>query len=175
MAIIGSTLCCNRMRLLKGWAEGIFLALYLVAPAHSATSCSERAQSVWLTSCGWALDAIRRAETPHPEKPVGIQHRCFVHAPSTRPWRLFWRRLFWRHHRFERVTIVTRSLAGELVELCPEALALFDCQSTCQANLSVVWHGGISLVTSQGWRSTLRPAIHCLKWSAQRGAPHRRA
>src|SRR5947209_19669498 len=41
MAIIGSTLCCNRMRLLKGWAEGIFLALYLVAPAHSATSCSE--------------------------------------------------------------------------------------------------------------------------------------
>ncbi len=57
------------MRLLNGWAAGILLALYLVAPAHSASRCSERAQSIWLTSCGWALDAIRRAESPHPENP----------------------------------------------------------------------------------------------------------
>ena len=50
------------------------------------------------------------------------------------------------HHRFERVTMVARSLAGELVELCPEVPAFFDCESTGQANLIFAWHGGISLV-----------------------------
>src|ERR1700681_92240 len=57
------------------------------------------------------------------------------------------------HHCFERATTVARSLAGELVELCAEALAFFDCESTGQANLIVVWHGGISLVESHRWRS----------------------
>jgi hypothetical protein len=32
-----------------------------------SSACTESKQNVWLTSCGWALHEVRRAETPHPK------------------------------------------------------------------------------------------------------------
>lgn len=52
------------MRFSKGIQMAILLALCFGLPAHGASSCSEAAQNVWLTSCGRALYEVRRAEGP---------------------------------------------------------------------------------------------------------------
>src|ERR1700681_1632135 len=57
------------MRFSKGVQVGILLALCSGLPARGASSCSEDAQNVWLTSCGWALFEVRHAETPQPQGP----------------------------------------------------------------------------------------------------------
>ncbi len=58
------------MRFSKGIQVGILLAICSGLPARGASGCSEMAQNRWLTSCGWALFEVRRAETPpHPKDP----------------------------------------------------------------------------------------------------------
>jgi hypothetical protein len=55
------------MRFPKGIQVAILLALCSGLPALGADGCSAGAQYGWLTSCGWALYAVRRAETPKPK------------------------------------------------------------------------------------------------------------
>lgn len=55
------------MRFPKGIQVATLLALCSGLPALGADGCSAGAQYGWLTSCGWALYAVRRAETPKPK------------------------------------------------------------------------------------------------------------
>jgi hypothetical protein len=57
------------MRLFKLVAEGTLLALCFSLPAFGASRCDE-AQNRWFTSCAWALDDVRRVETPYPTDPA---------------------------------------------------------------------------------------------------------
>jgi hypothetical protein len=55
------------MRFSKGIQAGILLALCFGLPAYGADGCSEGAQYGWLSSCGWALLGVRRAERSKPK------------------------------------------------------------------------------------------------------------
>ena len=57
------------MRLFKLVAEGTLLVLCFGLPAFGAGRCDEAAQNRWLTTCAWALDDVRRVETPYPAGP----------------------------------------------------------------------------------------------------------
>jgi hypothetical protein len=57
------------MRFSKGIQAGILLALCSGLPARGASSCSEAAQTTWLSSCGWALFEVRHAEASQPKGP----------------------------------------------------------------------------------------------------------
>jgi hypothetical protein len=57
------------MRLTKYVAGLTLLALSLCPQARALDRCSEANQNSWLDSCGWALHAVRQAETPPPSDP----------------------------------------------------------------------------------------------------------
>ncbi|HEY2294595.1 MAG TPA: hypothetical protein VGM86_28170 [Thermoanaerobaculia bacterium] len=69
------------MRLFK-LVAGTLLALCFSLPAFGASRCDEAAQNRWLTSCAWALDGVRRAETPYPTDPAELNTDALFKAQA---------------------------------------------------------------------------------------------